>query len=173
PLLVIGAIVAAIWWLESRGGDDVSPTGERYGPVELPTALQTTGLEIGVQEGNLAPDFLLGTLDGSEVRLSALRGQPVVLNFWATWCAPGREAIPGRVPVPSAPRGWSRTLGVLNPLRAVWWLFTNVRFAVVLLVLLCGLSLLGVVLPQKPLPVRGDVVAEANWVRVQEGKFGF
>src|SRR6266581_746700 len=83
------------------------------------------------------------------------------------------EAIPGRVPVPSAPRGWSRTLGVLNPLRAVWWLFTNVRFAVVLLVLLCGLSLLGVVLPQKPLPVRGDVVAEANWVRVQEGKFGF
>src|SRR3989449_7299699 len=81
------------------------------------------------------------------------------------------EAI--RVPVPSAPRGWSRTFGVLNPLRAVWWLFTNVRFAVVLLVLLCGLSLLGVVLPQKPLPVRGDVVAEANWVRVQEGKFGF
>src|SRR3989441_4107473 len=81
------------------------------------------------------------------------------------------EAI--RVPVPSAPRGWSRTFGVLNPLRAVWWLFTNVRFAVVLLVLLCGLSLLGVVLPQKPLPVRGDVVAEAGWVRVQEGKFGF
>src|SRR6266516_2752639 len=77
PLLVIGAIVAAIWWLESRGGDDVSPTGERYGPVELPTALQTTGLEIGVQEGNLAPDFLLGTLDGSEVRLSALRRQEI------------------------------------------------------------------------------------------------
>ena len=44
PLLVIGLIVAAIWWLESRGGDDVSPTGERYGPVELPAALQFRNL---------------------------------------------------------------------------------------------------------------------------------
>ena len=70
-------------------------------------------------------------------------------------------------------RGWSRSFSLLNPLRAVWWLFTNVRFAVVLLAVLCALSLLGVVIPQMPLNVRGDVVAEQQWLDVQEGRFGF
>ena len=73
----------------------------------------------------------------------------------------------------SSSRGWSRSFGLLNPLRAVWWLFTNVRFAVVLLAVLCALSLLGVVLPQMPLNVRGDLVAEQQWLDVQEGRFGF
>lgn len=72
-----------------------------------------------------------------------------------------------------AAAGWSRTFGLLSPLRAVWWLFTNVRFAIVLLAVLSLVSLLGVVLPQVPLNVRGDAVAEADWLRVQEGRFGF
>jgi cytochrome c biogenesis protein CcmG/thiol:disulfide interchange protein DsbE len=37
--------------------------------------------------GRTAPDFTARTLDGSSsVRLSGLRGQVVVLNFWASWC---------------------------------------------------------------------------------------
>ncbi|MBC7792188.1 MAG: TlpA family protein disulfide reductase [Clostridia bacterium] len=35
-----------------------------------------------------APDFTLRTLDGDSVRLSDMRGTPVVLNFWASWCEP-------------------------------------------------------------------------------------
>ena len=44
--------------------------------------------------GKLAPDFTLLTLDGAEVSLSQFSGQPVLINFWASWCLPCREAMP-------------------------------------------------------------------------------
>lgn len=44
--------------------------------------------------GHLAPDFVLPTLDGREVRLSDYRGHVVFLNFWATWCGPCKVEMP-------------------------------------------------------------------------------
>ncbi len=45
--------------------------------------------------GRRAPDFTLRTLDGSRtVRLADLRGQVVIVNFWASWCAACREEHP-------------------------------------------------------------------------------
>ncbi len=41
-----------------------------------------------------APDFTLAGLDGTEVSLSQFRGQPVLINFWASWCVPCREEMP-------------------------------------------------------------------------------
>ncbi len=39
-------------------------------------------------EGDMAPPFELTTFDGRKISLEQLRGRPIVLNFWASWCVP-------------------------------------------------------------------------------------
>lgn len=57
--------------------------------------VETTGGRIPApRKGFLAPDIPLTTLDGQSARLNDLRGNAVILNFWASWCPPCRAEMP-------------------------------------------------------------------------------
>jgi peroxiredoxin len=44
--------------------------------------------------GDMLPEFAAPILDGDTVALASYRGEPVLVNLWATWCAPCREEMP-------------------------------------------------------------------------------
>ncbi len=81
-------IVAALTAWAVTGGDDESTSG-----VDVTDAQPLPARDVP-RAGTPAPDFELRTLNGDRVTLAALRGRPIVVNFWASYCHPCRQEFP-------------------------------------------------------------------------------
>jgi peroxiredoxin len=87
-LIVLPAVAATLYFFVPRETD---PTVRGAAIIDTPGA---QGRNLGLQPGELAPNFEVSTHDGRRIRLSDFRGRPVLVNFWARWCASCLSEMP-------------------------------------------------------------------------------
>jgi cytochrome c biogenesis protein CcmG, thiol:disulfide interchange protein DsbE len=102
PLIVVIlgliALVAVMLWEHLSPSSGPAETAQVREPSAAPSAeLDALFAALGIRrpaEPSEAPDFTLMTLDGRPAQLREFRGKLVLLNFWATWCAPCLHEMP-------------------------------------------------------------------------------
>ena len=99
PVIVLVAVLAG--------------TGQKSGRASTTPVTDIAPIDNAkAQIGRPAPDFELTSVDGRRVQLSQLRGTPVVLTFFASWCHPCQEELPVLEKLQKANQGRLNVVGV-------------------------------------------------------------
>lgn len=95
--LVLLAVAGGLWWFQMRKVGEPSSgsaSGGEFGIVALADSDNPTGRPAAASPGRAAPNWLLLSDTGGRVALTGLRGNWVVLQFWASWCEMCRTTAP-------------------------------------------------------------------------------
>ena len=103
-VVLLFVAVAVAWLLGQKVRGPISTAG--VVPNNIP-------VKAAPRVGALAPDFELSDVRSNKpLKLSSLRGKPVLVNFWGTWCPPCREEMPALEKIYEKVKGQVEFLGV-------------------------------------------------------------